>query len=122
MTDKKDIQYKLYELEKLFHNSATYGISLFQTLSLPEDDKGTNAELLENFQKTLENKFEDNNMIEYHIENLKYIRQHALSDPKVQNLIESKINEIREKIAMDLIVNEDNLGVEGDFNPFEPER
>ncbi|MCH9754142.1 MAG: hypothetical protein K0T99_04505 [Alphaproteobacteria bacterium] len=122
MTDVKNMQDRLDDLERLFHNSATYGVSLFQTLSLEKDDDGANAALLETLRKSLEEQFPNKDLVEKHLTNIKEIRKSVLSDPNTQELLEQRISNIREKISMDLIIHEDNLRVEGDFDPFDIEK
>lgn len=122
MTDIEKIEEALYKIEVLFYNSPTYGLSLFKTLSLPEDDNDANLKLVEEFTETLKKQFEDESIVQYHIENLKYIRKSCLNDEEVKKILEEKANNIREKIAMDLIIHEDNLGLGGDFEPFDSEK
>lgn len=122
MTDIEKLDAKLNEMEKLFYNSPTYGISVFQTLILPKVDGNANLALLENFKRTLTNQFNDQNVIEYYIEILQYIRNEVLTSETAYDILEKKIHTLQEKVAMDLILYEDNLSLKGDFDPFQSDQ
>ncbi len=105
---------RLDALEALFVDSATGGISVFTTLALPEEDKGANKDLIYNFRNSFKEALSEEEMY-YHINNIQEIRKKALEDETLMLILEDRINDISSKIAVNLISDEENLMVTGDF-------
>jgi hypothetical protein len=105
---------KLNTLEALFIESATGGISIFITLALPEDDKGSNDIMINNFRQLFTNKLSGDEL-EYHIKNVQEIRKLALKDEILMLILEDRIDAISTRIATNLIVDEENLMLTGNL-------
>lgn len=109
---------RLDTLEALFVDSATGGISIFTTLALPEEDQGANKELIDNFHYSFKETLSQEEM-DYHVNNIQEIRKKVLEDETLMMILEDRINDISSKIATNLISDEENLMVTGEFDPKE---
>lgn len=96
-------------LYTVFCGSPTKGLAAFENLLLPENDRGLNEDVIIRFTKLKDKNPMQQLLFDKVVIALTSIRKAVLGSEEARQIVEQRIDIIREIIAMDMVIAEDKL-------------
>lgn len=110
-TDIKKFHHAIAETEVAFFESTTKGLSIWESILLPEDDKGIVKGLIYRLKERIEKgeNAQQNEILEKTVNNLTLIRECVLKDQRCQEAVKKVRDKILSQLASESLIIPEEL-------------